>query len=267
MAGESRDREWSADPGEDDGRPLDQAMSLASQFATLTAALVNADTVGQVITEIVATASQVIPGAEVVSVMLRASDGRFHTPVRTDPLAGDLDQIQYQLGEGPCLDAADPAGPAIASSADLAVERAWPRFGPAAAERGMRSVLSTELVLPSRPPGHSGALNVFSSRPGTHLYDEGRDIALLLATHASLALAHTDAVSRAELQASQLRRAIDSRDVIGQAKGILMERRGLSAEQAFDLLRRASQDLNVKLVELARTLATRRSELDVPEES
>jgi AmiR/NasT family two-component response regulator len=68
----------------------------------------------------------------------------------------------------------------------------------------------------------------------------------------------------AELREIQLRRALDSRDVIGQAKGILMHRRGISAEQAFDLLRRSSQDLNVKLAELARLLATRHTELDLP---
>lgn len=249
--------------------PPEQVATLgphAALFASLTAALVNAGTVGEVIEQIVATASRVIPGAEVVSVLLRSADGTFHTPVQTDPVAGELDQLQQRFGEGPCLTAADPAGPAVASSADLAVEPAWPRFGPAAAERGLRSVLSTELIMPARPPEQIGALNVFSSRTGTRLYDEGRDIALLLATHASLALAHTDAVSRSELHASQLRRAIDSRDVIGQAKGILMERRGLSADEAFDVLRRTSQDLNVKLVELATTLATRRSELDVTPE-
>jgi AmiR/NasT family two-component response regulator len=64
--------------------------------------------------------------------------------------------------------------------------------------------------------------------------------------------------------AENLRRAIDSRDVIGQAKGILMQRRGIGADEAFVLLRRTSQQLNVKLAELARTLATRHTELDLP---
>ncbi|TDP96731.1 ANTAR domain-containing protein [Labedaea rhizosphaerae] len=79
--------------------------------------------------------------------------------------------------------------------------------------------------------------------------------ALLLATHASLALAHAHAAETADAHQTQLLRAIDTRDVIGQAKGILMNRQGIDAEQAFTLLRETSQELNVKLVDLARTIA------------
>ncbi|MDT7798847.1 MAG: hypothetical protein QOI78_2280, partial [Actinomycetota bacterium] len=67
-----------------------------------------------------------------------------------------------------------------------------------------------------------------------------------------------------ELEATHLRKAVESRDVIGQAKGILMQRRGITADEAFDVLRRASQELNVKLADLARTLADRHTELDLP---
>jgi hypothetical protein len=124
-------------------------------------------------------------------------------------------------------------------------------------------VLSTAL-LPGPPTGRSiGALNVYS-RFANGLDSADRDVLLLLATHASLALAGTDAVTRGELQAEHLRKAVDSRDVIGQAKGIIMARRGVSADEAFDILRRAPQDLNVKLAELARTLASRHTEVDQP---
>ncbi|MBN6038403.1 ANTAR domain-containing protein [Amycolatopsis sp. 195334CR] len=87
---------------------------------------------------------------------------------------------------------------------------------------------------------------------------------LLLATHATLAIAETDAVSRAELQRTRIRGALDRRDLIGQAKGIIMARRGLDADEAFALLRAASQDLNVKLFNLADTLTHRHTELDLP---
>ena len=83
----------------------------------------------------------------------------------------------------------------------------------------------------------------------------------MFATHAAVALRGAQAVEAAELRATQLAEAVRSRDVIGQAKGILMERRGLTADEAFDTLRRTSQDLNVKLRDLAQTLAERRSEL------
>ncbi|WP_410675917.1 GAF and ANTAR domain-containing protein [Amycolatopsis sp. cmx-4-68] len=211
-------------------------------------------------------ALHVVPGADLVSVTLRFPDGAFRTPVQTDPAAADLDQVQYEHREGPCLDAADPTGPAFATSTDLAVEHRWPRFGAAAAERGYDAVLSTALLPDARPPQPSGALNICSRRPGA-LSEADRAIALLLATHASLALAHATAVSHEQLTSEHLHRAIDSRDVIGQAKGILMSRRGLSPEEAFDLLRRTSQELNVKLVRLAETLVTRHTEIDLPHAS
>ncbi|WP_439660245.1 ANTAR domain-containing protein [Lentzea sp. HUAS TT2] len=247
-------------PLRDHGAPLGP---LAQQFATLTYSLLDATTTGEVLQQIVQAAVQVVPGADLVSITLRSRDGKFHTPVETDPIAIELDQLQYDLLEGPCLDVADPEGPAVVSAPDLATASAWPKFGPAAAERGMGAVMSTALLPDVESPRLSGALNIYS-RQQHGLDQNDQAVALLLATHASLALAHTEAVDAATLQAEQLRRAINSRDVIGQAKGILMARRGLDANDAFDLLRRSSQDLNVKLVQLAEIIASRHDELDLP---
>jgi AmiR/NasT family two-component response regulator len=77
-----------------------------------------------------------------------------------------------------------------------------------------------------------------------------------VSTHASLASAATEAVTTSQLRDAQLHQAIDSRDVIGHAKGILMSRRGVSADEAFDILRRTSQNLNVKLARIAGIVAT-----------
>ncbi|MBN6039495.1 GAF and ANTAR domain-containing protein [Amycolatopsis sp. 195334CR] len=232
-------------------------------FAKLTRLLMDADTTAGVLERVVEAAHRVVPGAELVSITLRSPDGRFHTPIETAPIALELDQVQYDTGEGPCLDAARPEGPAYAHSADLAKNSPWPRFGPAAARHGYHAVLSTALVPDAKPPRLSGALNIYRTSDGDFGDDAWR-MALLLATHGSLALARTEAVTRAELEAAQLRDAIATRDVIGQAKGILMERRGMSADEAFGFLRGASQSLNVRLAELAETLVTRRSELDPP---
>ncbi|MGH3623193.1 MAG: GAF and ANTAR domain-containing protein [Sciscionella sp.] len=233
---------------------------LALQFAELTRALLDAPTVADVLEQVVWAALRVVPGADLVSITLRSPDGAFHTPVETEPVAAELDQLQYDTGEGPCVEAARASGPACVSSDNFATEPAWPRFGPAAAERGFIAVLSTALLPDARLPWLSGALNIYARQPDT-LRAEGRDFALLLATHASLALAGTQAVTQAELQEVQLRKAIDSRDVIGQAKGILMQRRGITAAEAFDLLRGVSQELNIKLAKLAKTLATHHTEL------
>jgi hypothetical protein len=234
---------------------------LARQFAEFSARLLNAGTVADALSHVARAAVEIMSDADVVSVTLRSQDGHLHTPVATDPLGTELDALQDRYAEGPCLDAARAPGPAYRHSGDLAADSAWPRFGPVAAALGFHSVLSTALLPEGRPARMTGALNLFS-RKSEALGDEAdRDRALLLATHAALAVSRTEAVQLAELRETQLRQAIDSRDIIGQAKGILMQRRGISAEEAFELLRHTSQELNVKLAEVASTLATRHTEL------
>ncbi|MET1072659.1 MAG: ANTAR domain-containing protein [Umezawaea sp.] len=248
-------------PPSDDHSP--PGSPLVEQFTLLTRSLLDAWTIGEALERVVAAAVAVIPAVDVASVTMRAPDGTFHTPIETDKLALDLDQVQYSTGEGPCVDAARMPGPALAYSDDLAVDPNWPVFGPAAAARGMGSLLSTTVLPNVKPPQLSGALNLYSRR--RHGFTAAdRDTALLLATHATLALTATTALTNAELNAAELRKAIDTRDVIGQAKGILMHRRGITADEAFDVLRRASQNLNVKLADLAGTLASRHTEIDLP---
>ena len=237
---------------------------LAQQFTTLTHALLDATTVEDVLTQIVQAATHLLPAADLVSVTLREPNGRFHTPVRTDPTADRLDELQYELDEGPCHDSAIPDGPAMARSPDLHNTHLWPKWAPAATALGANAVLSTALIPNAIPPQRTGALNIYSHQPHG-LDDIDTDQALLLATHASLALAHTEAVTHAQLQQTQLQQAINSRDVIGQAKGIIMARRGIPAGEAFEILRRTSQQLNVKLVELAKNLATHHTKLDTPD--
>jgi GAF domain-containing protein len=236
---------------------------LSSQFLQLTRSLLDATTVAAVLHKVVEAASRIVPGADLVSITLRGPDGTFHTPVETQPLAAALDQVQYTTGEGPCVHAALLPGPGHILSADLATEPVWPTFGPVAVNFGFHAVLATTLPA-SQPPQLSGALNIYSHR--RHAFDDqARDLALLLAIHASLALTHTQALTTAELLLAQLHKAIETRDVIGQAKGILMQRRGCTAEEAFDLLRRTSQDLNIKLADLAHLLAARHTEIDLPD--
>jgi hypothetical protein len=243
----------------------DKTEFIGHQFTHLTRNLLGADSVAEALEHVTRVTMAVIPEADVVSVSLRSRDGKLHTPVENDPLATTLDELQNEHQHGPCLDSANGKGPAYRCSGDLATEPDWPRFGPAAADLGYESVLSTALVSGPAAQNLSGALNIYSHAKGKLCDDTTRDIALVLSTHASLAVAHTEAVRLGELRETQLRQALESRDVIGQAKGILMHRRGLSADEAFDLLRRTSQDLNIKLAELAVTLVTRHTELDLPD--
>lgn len=231
------------------------------ELGELTQALLGTTTVDSVLRRVIVAARYLIPAADLVSITLRQGDGDYFTPVQTDPEAGELDQLQYKTGEGPCLDAADPTGPAYAHSGDLAAESAWPVFGPKAAEHGYASVLSTELLTAPDQGLSAGALNIYSrERDGL---GAARDTAFLLATHASLALAAAHeaavadgAVTKAQAVAANLRRALDSRTVIGQAMGILMARRRLTGDEAFQVLSRASQNHNIKLAYLAEILTT-----------
>ncbi|GAA4900928.1 ANTAR domain-containing protein [Actinomycetospora succinea] len=205
--------------------------------------------------------ARVVAGADVVSVTLRrgGSDG-YSTPAYSDELAVRLDALQYEYEEGPCVRALEAGGLGVTGSEDLAHDAAFPRFGPAAAEIGANSVFAVGLFPVGEKRPLRGALNFYRRRTGGFGQAE-REAALLLAANVSTALAYVTVTESAELHDIQFQTALDSRDVIGQAKGILMERRGLDAAAAFDVLRRASQDLNVKLRDVAATLAERRADL------
>jgi hypothetical protein len=232
------------------------------RLGELTQALLATTTVDGVLQRIVLAARYLVPGADLVSITLRREDGHLYTPVETDAEAVELDKVQYDSGEGPCVDAARPSGPAYAHSGDLAGDTTWPVFAPQAANHGYSSVLSTALLDNPEPSPFTGALNIYSRRRDG-LDAVSRDTAFLLATYASLALAAAyksadadRALTKAHIERANLRAALDTRTVIGQATGILMARRELTADEAFQVLSRTSQNHNVKLAELAQILAT-----------
>lgn len=232
---------------------------LAAQFAQLAARLFCAGTAADVLDTIIHSAAALVPEADYVSITLRKGETEFETPVTTDDVASKLDRIQYETQEGPCIDATRASGDGVASEPDLATSTRWPRFGPLAAASGVRSVVSFGLM-PAAPTPRLGALNFYAAEPRI-LLGVDRDVALLLAAHAGAALAAARSVEAAEMRVANLERALLSRDVIGQAKGMLMAQRGISADEAFDVLRAASQKLNIKLTQIAEALASRRIEL------
>ncbi len=156
------------------------------------------------------------------------------------------DALQHELHEGPCVDAAVESR--VVWSSDLAGDARWPQWGPRAVELGLRSILSVELHSRHR---RIGALNLYGQEPREFGPDE-RDLAWLLGRQASAVLLH--------LRTEQgLQEALSSRTLIGQAEGILMERFGIDGERAFEVLRRYSQDFNVKLRDVAaQTVSSRR---------
>ncbi|GAA1874799.1 GAF and ANTAR domain-containing protein [Pseudonocardia ailaonensis] len=228
-------------------------------LSELAASLAGATGVVEVLQRVVDAGVQVVRGADLVSVTLRETDGTFSTPVETDALATRLDLLQYRFDEGPCVSAAERERPGVISVPDLDTDTSLGRWSPAAVEHGVHAALAVG-VFPLDEPPRSGALNFYSLRR-RGIDDADREIAIMVAAHAGAALAATRAVTAAEMESAQLREAIRTRDVIGQAKGILMERQGIGADEAFAILRSASQRLNVKLAEIAGTLVARRGEL------
>lgn len=168
------------------------------------------------------------------SVTLRHSGGALETVASTHPDVEKADALQYEFTEGPCYFAVTSDDNFL--SEDVAHDERWPTWGPLAAKLGLNSLLGLRL----RTQGKTfGALNLYARELRT--FDE-EDVALaaIFAAHASIAIAAADSEVN-------LRRAIDTRHVIGQAQGILMERFQIDDSRAFAVLRRLSQDSNVKL--------------------
>ena len=176
----------------------------------LTSALLAAPTVTAAMRHVVSAATAMIPHALAVSVTVRAPGGTYFTPATSGPVALELDDAQYRSGRGPCVDTADPAGPAVTLSDDLQQDRRWPQFTSVAAKRGVGAVLSTTLLPAAGDRDFAGALNVYSARQGLVEIDRVR--AQLLATHASLAMARTRAMETNQATTAQLQQAIASRE-------------------------------------------------------
>jgi hypothetical protein len=173
--------------------------------------------------------------------------GIVSTPVSTDPLVDEADALQHQTGEGPCLDAITHR--LIFYADDLENDLRWPHFAPQATALGIRSMLA----LPLAASASAGAVNLYARYPAAFgVVDRAK--ATILASLAGLALTVAHTHEDEERRADNLMAALDSRETIGEALGILMERERITPDQAFDVLRRASQRLNLKLREVAQNL-------------
>jgi GAF domain-containing protein len=214
-------------------------------------ALLDDDVLNELLQKVVELARHTVPAAASVSITV-ADGGRYRTSNSTDDEATAVDQAQYDGDEGPCLEALRSGQQVqVAINGD---GRRWPRFHQRAKEMGVAAVLSTPLL--RTPEGAIGALNVYSHTVGP--FDEtARRTAQVIGQHAALLVGNTVALLTASQLNEQLRQALASREIIGEAKGIIMERQSCTREEAFDILRRASQRENRKLRELAEELVLR----------
>ncbi|WP_442928986.1 ANTAR domain-containing protein [Modestobacter sp. VKM Ac-2977] len=190
---------------------------------------------------------QVLPGEIEASISLLVND-KATTTVYTGQLALDLDESQYGRGYGPCLHAASTGE--LVEIADARVEDRWPDYGQAAWQRGSGSSLSVPLPVQEQV---AGALNIYARKP--YAFDEeARSAAVRFAPYAGVAVGNMYAYQSARDMAENLQIALESRAVIDQAKGILMERHKLTADQAFQALAAVSMRRNRKVRDIAETL-------------
>lgn len=197
-----------------------------------------------VLQTVVAGAVAVVPGVRWAGISLITGHA-IEARVPTDPLVAKLDALQSELDDGPCITALRTHRTVHID--DMSQPTQWPAFATAALELGVRSLLSFELFVLK---DNFGALNLYGGEAGV-FDDESFLYGEILAQHAAVAMASTQAVE-------QMHRALASRDVIGQAKGIIMERFDLDAVQAFDMLTRLSQESNTKLLDVAKRLVETR---------
>lgn len=192
------------------------------------------------------TASSVglIDGVESADVLLVAGPEHFRSVAATSQLAIEIDDLQKHFREGPCLDAA--IGEPVVMSNDLRDDLRWPKFAAAAVAVGVHSLMSFQLYTHN---ARIGALNLFGLKPDVFT-SQNEAVGAMLATHAAVALIADD-------ERLQFQSALASRDIIGQAKGIIMERFDVDAVRAFELLKRLSQNSNLRLALVAEELVSR----------
>src|SRR4051794_35027146 len=188
----------------------------------------------------------VMRGNPEASVLLLVKDHPT-TVVSTGDLATDLDERQYERGHGPCLHAARTGE--VTEIPDTRADDRWPDYTPRAVEHGNLSSLSVPLAI-DRDEQVSGALNIYARHPQA-FDDASRSVATRFAPYAAVAAGNLYAYQSARDMADNLQTALESRAVIDQAKGILIERHKLTADQAFQALAQASMRANRKLRDIA----------------
>lgn len=200
-----------------------------------------------ILSELTAIARRAVPAIDAASITLIRREKPF-TAAYEGPLALRADELQYERGYGPCVDAGLAAQTFLIE--DMAAETRWPEYAAKASADGVGSSLS----IPLPYQGMSiGALNTYSTRPRAY---SGEDIALAeeVAAWIAVALGTADAAARTSEELANLRLAMHSRAVIEQAKGVLIGRYQLDEDRAFAVLTRASQTANRKLREIAEEL-------------
>ena len=221
--------------------PSRSHVDLAGVFASLADIVCQGSTPKDMYAAICVAATLTVPGCDHASLMIH-NDGACSTAAVSDAIARKIDKLELALGNGPCLDAIDECTAQIES--DLAAGSRWPALAARViAETPVRGAMSIRLPVDR---GKVGALNLFSDTP--HAFDDTSiERAVVLGAFATAA---TNAAARGQ-DAATLRRGLISNRAIGKAVGMLMVLNDVSDDVAFEILRRTSQNTNVKLADIA----------------
>ncbi len=219
---------------------------LAVRFAEVSGDLLSESSEELTFQAVVDRAVEMVPGCVRAAITLRRRHGRVETVAASDDLMRRMEAMQYDVGEGPCLDAAFERVNVVVQ--DVASEDRWPAWSERARALGIASMMAIRLHTGEQT---LGALNLVASR--AHNFEgEAEDVALIFAAHA------TEAMAKARM-VTGLRAALESRHTIGIAQGVLAARYGISYEHAFDVLHRYSNQQNRKLRDVAEEVATVRA--------
>ena len=218
--------------------PLGESLAALSRF------FVGDGTLQETLDRVSQLTTEAVPPADMVALTM-VVEGRARTAVCTDALAAEVDSVQYETGDGPCLEAFERRQ---VFSIETTVEPGrWPAFRKAAASHGILSTLSLPMVVNQQSVG---AMNLYARRERA-FSAEHREVAELFAAQAAIALANAQAYWDARELSAGLAEAMKSRAVIEQAKGVLMAAQRCSEDEAFAFLVNASQRENVKLRDIA----------------
>ncbi|MDH2414913.1 GAF and ANTAR domain-containing protein [Nocardioides sp. CER19] len=232
--------------------PFDEA---AKAFRALAELVYQADSYAEVYDAICRTALSAVPGCDRACVMTMRAGEPPVCEAATDPIARRIDEMERQVGEGPCVDAI--LTQRYECDADISIGPTWPRLAERVlAETPVRGMVGYRILVGSRK---AGALNLFSDTPGAFTAEAG-SMGAIMAAFASVALA---AAAEHE-SARSLRDALDSNREIGKAIGLMMATHGISDEDAFNMLRDASSKLNLRLAIVARRLVEKHND-DAPD--
>lgn len=225
---------------------LEMSPEILEALQKLSALLETDDAFERTLETVVGLSVTTLPGCDAAGITLRV-DGEHRTAAASDLYTLEIDKIQYESAEGPCLTALERGEEQQIE--DVSTESRWPEFGRRAAKSGFRSGASFPLRMNDSP----GALNLYAKSERAF---DGFSLAIaeVFAKQASIALENAHIYAAARQLGDQLNDALKTRDVIGQAKGILMEREGISDGEAFEMLKTISQHSNVKLRDVANRL-------------